>query len=68
VTQVLERTICATVTKDDKHVRTLMEISDMRQFSMQELLLLAELAGLEVSGPEVRDCLQASRRSVYGLS
>lgn len=48
LSQVLERTICATVTKDDKHVRTLMEISDMRQFSMQELLLLAELAGLEV--------------------
>lgn len=60
--QVLERTVCVTVTKDGQHERTMMEVSDMRQFSMQELLLIAQLAGLEVRPrpalPSRNDCRQ----------
>eukprot|EP00873_Tetraselmis_striata_P036882 jgi/Tetstr1/457146/TSEL_043796.t1 len=48
LTQVLERTVCATITADNQHERSMLEVIDMRQFSMQELVLMAQLAGLEV--------------------
>mmetsp|Transcript_16341 Transcript_16341/g.45547 ORF Transcript_16341/g.45547 Transcript_16341/m.45547 type:complete len:351 (-) Transcript_16341:209-1261(-) len=49
LTQVLERTVTVTKTKEGKPVRTLMDVCEMRQFSMQELYLLARMLDLEVS-------------------
>lgn len=48
--QVLERTVCVTLTKDGNHVTTLMDVCEMRQFSMQELNLIAATLQMDVVG------------------
>lgn len=60
--QVLERTVCVTVAKDGKHVKTLMDVCEMRQFSMQELNFAAKLLNLKVR-PERDPCWQSSFRA-----